>query len=267
MKHKSFVFIVWSALWLCLLCAFPIHAESLPVDDYPINILEEDVVKIENELQLKKAQIDPDTIPQIDKGYYIYTLSNPNILQTAGTGELRSGISKDCGIVIPTQTGYLRLNKSEEGTITYLGEAFSTVATTSTDIVDLSVVYSILNDGRFSGIADAVIIDSQMYHTSFLYFSANNEEYVVPFGSRPDWTGLCNGEIYTVSECVEVINQNWGKDHTGQNLNSFQNGGGALNSHTQLENGLSWYMFMIALGCGCSALIVFALKRRRKIKN
>jgi hypothetical protein len=70
-----------------------------------------------------------------------------------------------------------------------------------------------------------------------------------------------------VSECVDVINQNWGKDHTGQKLNSFQNGGGELNSHTQLENGLSWYMFMIALGCGCSALIVFALKRRRKIKN
>ena len=58
--------------------------------------------------------------------------------------------------------------------------------------------------------AGAYCIDVPEYHTSFIYFENSDGRYVIPFGSRPDLTGLENGISYAIADAADLLTQCFG---------------------------------------------------------
>ena len=76
---------------------------------------------------------------------------------------------------------------------------------------DGALTPSVLNEHLSAMPSDAFCIDVPEYHTSFIVFSANDEAHVLPFGSRPDLTGLENGKEYTAREAADILSKSFGK--------------------------------------------------------
>jgi hypothetical protein len=52
------------------------------------------------------------------------------------------------------------------------------------------------------------------YHTSFVLCEIDNSEYLIPYGSRPDLTGLENGKLYTRKEVSQILSQTFGNGYS-----------------------------------------------------
>ncbi len=80
---------------------------------------------------------------------------------------------------------------------------------------DGALTPSVLNEHLSAMPSDAFCVDVPEYHTSFIVFSANDETCVLPFGSRPDLTGLDNGKEYTAREAAVILSKSFGKASGG----------------------------------------------------
>lgn len=96
------------------------------------------------------------------------------------------------------------------------------------------------------------------YHTYFLGMFSENESYVIPYGSRPDLTGLENGKKYSPETAAEILSTNFNIS----NSNSNDNGGG---SGAEAENGSNlWLLSIPAVALVVFLLILFLKKKQKK---
>ncbi len=83
-------------------------------------------------------------------------------------------------------------------------------------IVDKEKLTDIINL-KTKNIDELKFFVSYPHHTTFAYFTEGGKEYLVPFGSRPDITGLENAKIYTPSEVISVLKDSF---DTAENNNN-----------------------------------------------
>ncbi len=75
-----------------------------------------------------------------------------------------------------------------------------------------------------SEITNIVCVNAVAYFTNFVCIALTDKTYLIPFGSRPDLTGLTNGVLYSPNEVDKILKQTLGVDLDGVN-----NGGEMLN--------------------------------------
>ena len=54
-------------------------------------------------------------------------------------------------------------------------------------------------------VTELLCFEAAMYHTNFVYMKMADGEFLIPYGSRPDLTGLENGELYTPQEVSNTL--------------------------------------------------------------
>lgn len=135
-----------------------------------------------------------------------------------------------------------------------------------TDVIDtadfeqkLSTLQSENNDKT----VDVAFFKIAQIYTSFAYISAGEKEYLIPYGSRPDFTGLENGKLYTVAEVAEkVIAASAEND-----IDTEMNVGGFLSASDDSSSSTVKYI-IITIGVGVVFLsIVFIFVKKRNSKS
>lgn len=62
--------------------------------------------------------------------------------------------------------------------------------------------------GISAEVEDVICVTATAYRTDFVCIVTSKETYLVPFGKRPDFTGLTNGVVYSPEEVSEILLQN-----------------------------------------------------------
>lgn len=99
--------------------------------------------------------------------------------------------------------------------------------------------------------------EAPMYHTNFVLLTLEDGyEQLIPYGSRPDLTGLENGKVYSVAEVCDILGKTFGSD---SDLNS---GMPALN-----EDSTRGKLLKVVLIVGGVALAGGLILKWRKIRR
>lgn len=127
--------------------------------------------------------------------------------------EIKNGVtisellSDDYAWIVLCGTGQTRIKKID-GKWQILGSRMASPNNRPTTDIDTEVFERLLASPKFSGENEPVqtaFIESFPYNTVFAYIRNNTGEYLVPFSSRPDFTGLENGKLYTTAEVAEIL--------------------------------------------------------------
>lgn len=101
------------------------------------------------------------------------------------------------------------------------------------------------------------------YYTYFLGTFSENESYVIPYGSRPDWTGLENGKKYSPEAAAEILKTNFNISEADYNAGN-DNGGG---SSAEAESGNNLWLLSIPAAALVVFLLILFLKQKQRRKQ
>lgn len=198
-----------------------------------------------------------------DAGYKLFSLLSPDFLNSLRTeASIASLLSEEYVWVVSAQNKIVKVN-DKDGKWSVIGytESGSTLssASVSSGMVNLSSVNTLLsaraNDGEdVNGVV--ACFDAPMYHTSFVLCDVDDAEYLIPYGTRPDLTGLENGTYYSRQQVLDILSENFGVSYSG-NSNA---GGGSSQRQTQA-------ILLISLGIAtamlCMSFLLLFLKKRK----
>lgn len=164
-------------------------------------------------------------INKAEQGYKLYSLTSSDFISEVQMGKtLGELISSEYVWIVPTTDNQkIRvIQKNKEWTISGYSAPSSVVAIT--DIVDLSVIDNDQKNNLFGemNVERVQCFEAPLYHTNFIYYLTNQGEFLIPYGSRPDLTGLENGCIYSVHQVCEILKTD---DIDSNNSNVFGFGG------------------------------------------
>lgn len=175
--------------------------------------------------------------------------------------------SDDYKWIVPNNTSRVITVAKSDGKWEVLGYSTSEGDSKSTESTLGESVSGILKTVQAEGTAEIKTDNSNesylcfeipQYHTYFLGMFSENESYVIPYGSRPDLTGLENGKKYSPETAAEILSTNFNI----LNSNSNDNGGG---SGAEAENGSNlWLLSIPAVALVVFLLILFLKKKQKK---
>ena len=113
-------------------------------------------------------------------------------------------------------------------------------------------------------------IDSPMYtSTTFMYIRSGEQEFLIPYGPRPDFTGLENGKLYPIEDAADILEATSPQQVYSSDDESIYGGGGASpESPVSLADGNSTLLIaggiiLAALLIG-SVILLLAIRKRSK---
>ena len=152
----------------------------------------------------------------------------------------------------------------DERTICYFDDSYELIgiAQHSLDEPIISMEYI---DNTFSEFADGrnydpvVLVESKMHYVTFALTKIGEEEYVIPYASRPDFLGLTNGVIYSSEDFIELIYNN-----SPYGISSDSDGGLPLSVIDEKENKAHQMNMLYFAGL---SLVVIGSLMYWKVKN
>lgn len=212
----------------------------------------------------------------LENAYWVNVFREPDFVKVyEKAGELSSLITDKNGYwVIPTDTGYKAYAGEAGSGFAYEGLAYpmnpeAAALAGEKDITKRAILEEVLQqEGLENSVYDSCFVESGVYRTSFYYCKNNEgEELLVPYGSRPDFTGLVNGKVYRVPEVTEILQQtmpqseteNWTNGGRGGNGQDTAGAPGSITLPLSLRN-----ILLITGGTVLILLGVYCLKKKRK---
>ena len=170
--------------------------------------------------------------------------------------------------VVPTENNEWSVSGFREP---LTGPEFSDV---SDDTIDMNIV-----ENRIKEIDPSLDINNVYakcimvgeYHTNFVCIENAGEEYIIPFGTRPDLTGLENGKVYTPLELKTALDESftpYDGEYTTEEIHQMNSiGGGGIVEETQ-RNGVSapiaiLIMLLVVVVC----LVALNVIKRKKVQR
>ena len=117
--------------------------------------------------------------------------------------------------------GYSTFENNTEGAEILLSKSVNNILTTTHESVLTNSVDGIKNNNLSE---TYICFEIPQYHTYFVGLFSDNESYVIPYGSRPDLTGLENGKKYSIENANKILTVNFGITES-----NYDNGGGISN--------------------------------------
>jgi len=239
-KLFSIIFCLIFVLLLPIFCfAEDSNVEKFVNNDQILNSNEFNEVKkvAENSNDLIKSDEQFD----FKAAYKEYELINYDIVSEYKKGEnIESLISDEFNWKIPTTDQNLAVIKKVDNKweVVAIENKNSSDSKIKSNIINkVSVSKAIIKET--SNIKDLKYIKSEMYHTSFSYVKVENgKEFLIPYGSRPDLTGLENGKMYEASEVMDILYINF-------SIDSGNNNGGIDSSSLKENNTLNYQVIIL----------------------
>jgi len=222
--------------------------------------------EVERFLTEEKASLPVSSPLNLEGAYKVYGLLNPDIVDTyKKQASIRDVISDEYKWQVPTENFDLVTVRKAQTANTW--ELVGVVFNDETDsmrskVVNKSSLHTAISS-RVKEISNLQYIDCPMYFTTFAYLESGGQEYLIPYSTRPDLTGLENGKMYTASDTVAILYTNF-----GERVPDYNGGIAPRDTVPQKESAPPslWIMAGFAVfgvGAGC----VFLLKKSIKMKR
>ena len=231
------------------------------------------------EIQHTVAQT-PQSLPVgnflLENAYPVHFFEHPDFVSYYREhGLIDTNIQPDYRWNIPTSTGYLiTVSQDSSGAwnkLSGIGTDFRPIEGSA----DISGVFdrqklleTVKQNPAIKNISELSYISSPMYtSTTFIYILSDGQEFLIPYGLRPDLTGLENGTLYSVQEAADILEVTSPQQVYGADSEAPYGGAGA-----STENPVSAgnNAFLVGGGIALAALIVvilFLLYRRKRISQ
>ena len=157
---------------------------------------------------------------EIQKGYKVYWFKGHDIVRMyRQAGNVDALIDyEQYTWQIPTSTGNVATvipsDVKGEWKVAGIAEFDDAVETASKSVVDKDTLKCTISK-QISDVKDFKYVISHYYHTTFAYVKSGNQEYLIPYGSRPDLTGLENGKVYQPGSVMDILEETMGLPNAG----------------------------------------------------
>ena len=141
-----------------------------------------------------------------DAAYKAYKLPHLFISAYKESGSFGSIAGDDYQWRIPFEnsagtSGYAILGE-KEGKLAYLGKAIG--ATCKNEYISEEIIRNAVKETDLieKPLVKLTFLQSFMYNTTFVLLSDGDNEFVIPFAVRPEWSPVENGKIYTAKDLI-----------------------------------------------------------------
>jgi hypothetical protein len=145
---------------------------------------------------------------QLGASYKVHTLTQPDLVMALQSGEDMSNIiSNDYIWIVPTSENESIRVDDAKGEWEVIGYSTPASSNATTDLIQIDTLNAEISTfGTDVGkVSEVVCFEAPMYHTNFVYMKAAEDEALIPYGSRPDLTGLENGKPYSLQEVSDIL--------------------------------------------------------------
>ena len=232
------------------------------------DIYSEDFVQMKSDISKRGGELY-----DFDAAYKLYSLKKSDIVAAyAENGDIKSAISEEFRWMVPTKDGNrvatILLDNREWVEVGYrekIEEKSEYVGIIDTDVIDRQQLHKTLDKKSKDVIIDLKNIWVPQYHMNFTYFRTETDEYLIPYATRPDFTGLKNGEAYEAKVAIETLKQNMPMDYNLDDDGGANAGAGIpLIENSDSSSSATFYtiVFTVAgvsvvlLGLGIGLLVV-----------
>lgn len=180
--------------------------------------------------------------------YKVYDITSVNFIDELSKGTKISGLLPEkYSWLIPGQNTLVNVIFNEENkweTAWFRDETQKIPnSIVQNDVVQFDVVNSAVENLRLnssSEVTNVVCVDLVAFRTYFVCVEFTDKTYLIPFGSRPDFTGLENGALYSPDEVEALLKQNMSEhfdqtNNTGEML--YGGFGGLINDPGEVQFG------------------------------
>ena len=228
---------------------------------------------ISNDSILKKNNVATSlqkskSAEQVEQPYKLYTINDPMFLSKLSDSKAVNKIlQNDYEWIVPTdENTTIRVDKIDNQ---WEVIGYSEAVETNTDRIDFKKVEaktSVSSNIKNAELKKSVCFEIPNYHTEFVYLSDSKNNYLIPFSSRPDLTGLNNGQLYTVEKAQKILESHFGTE----NVKPDENGGGAgvisQEQNTKNDNRSTYIIIAISLIVIVSlGFLIFRVFKKKKI--
>ena len=156
-----------------------------------------DVIQCDPLLNANGILVNEETILS---AYRVYELIQSDFVSAHQKGvSVHDMISGDYYWLVYTSDKITIKVSKNEGVWGVLGYSKQSETASTSDMVDLALISASLNSKT-----DYICFEAPMYYTMFV-LCGDDEGFLIPFGTRPDLTGLENGQFYTIEEVAEIL--------------------------------------------------------------
>lgn len=247
------------------------------------NFLEKSRGEIDHTLSLTpSALLEGEASPVgefwVDSAYPVHLFEHPDFVSYYREhGRIDTNIQPDYRWNVPTSNGYLvAVGQGSSG-------AWDKISMIGTDFLpteglpDISGVFdrekllkTIESCPEIQTVSQISYIDSPMYtSTTFIYIRSGEQEFLIPYGPRPDFTGLENGRLYPMEEAADILEATSPQRVYSSDDEAIYGGGGA-SPETPASSADGSSAFLIAGGVALAVLVigavVFLFTKRNRAK-
>lgn len=180
------------------------------------------------------------------------------------------GIFKDTGLwAVYTPNGNTVKVENKNGVCAVLGYSMAPGGVSDKSVISKSgVVKALENDTRSILPDELKFVEAEQYNSNFVYIRSGNDEYLIPYSSRPEICGLENGRLYKAVEVVKAYKENY-SFNTGDG--NADGGMGAVIGNAQAQepdNNSSFNIWLVLIPViviltgGIAAVTVFKVKAK-----
>ncbi|MDE7297299.1 MAG: hypothetical protein K2N94_00535 [Lachnospiraceae bacterium] len=159
----------------------------------------------------QQTEKDAASIYDLSGAYQVHILEPLLISILKETGSFASAITDTVQWKIPVTTGSeeigLAVLLEKNGSLSYVGMMAGENARTWM-VKDEAIRNAVMKSDGLSDTVDSLkIAHSYLYETTFVWLTAGEEEYLIPFSYYADRIHLENGKLYTVSEITGIFDK------------------------------------------------------------
>ena len=248
-----------------------------------MNFLEESRGEIDHTLSLTPSTLLEGEASHVgeflvDSTYPVHLFDHPDFVSYYREhGRIDTNIQPDYRWNVPTSNGYLvAVGQSSSGAwdkISMIGTDFLPTEglTDISGVFDKQKLVETMEDcPDIQTVSQISYIDSPMYtSTTFIYIRSGEQEFLIPYGPRPDFTGLENGKLYPIEDAADILEATSPQQVYSSDDESIYGGGGASpESPVSLADGNSTLLIaggiiLAALLIG-SVILLLAIRKRSK---
>jgi len=199
----------------------------------------------------------------MSNAYKAYNFIDENIVEEyKKTGSFEQLISDKYTWKIPTSTNYLiTMRKNEDKNdwkvMAISNELQNDMLKSAVDITNTTNISEIIiNENKINEVQKFKYVISNLFGTTFTYLSADDKEYIIPYGTRPDLTGLDNGCLYEVEDAINILDAHF---ELPDNLSI----GGINSDHSEEVDRINTIPFVIIILLAIGLLFVYHIYKSK----
>lgn len=193
--------------------------------------------------------------------YKLYTMSAIDFKTFTGDEtDITKGDSDNYLWILPAANGNVIRVQSVEDRWQVIGYSTPSETVRETDVINFDLLPETTGDSL-------LCFEIPEYHTSFVYCVTAEGVRLIPYGSRPDLTGLANGKAYAIGEVQKILGDAFNVTPAPEMLasESAADGGGAVLT-SESSNSIPWIAAAGILGIiilACMSVVLYRRQRSR----